>query len=205
MCSLERQWRTWHWYELDGHAQIIDRTVAECVMKNGHGVTAWCNAGRWPRSVCALKKDNDGHMCEHSLATHPFHPFCCKEGSARNRPHRAVQCTLRRLIEQAGCYADLERRVPEPYDWVIGKDGVAPQMRCAILDVVSWFPGALQQQCQMRGWPLMCSLVLDGVNGVADCVVARVEGISSTESLEPRTVWWFALLARWSQRQSKAK
>ena len=28
-----------------------------------------------PRSVCALKQENDRHMCEQSLATHPFHPF----------------------------------------------------------------------------------------------------------------------------------
>ena len=31
-----------------------------------------------PRSTCALRKGNDGDMCEHSLAAHPFHPFCCK-------------------------------------------------------------------------------------------------------------------------------
>ena len=61
-----------------------------------------------PRSVCALKQENDGHMCEQSLATHPFHPFCCKYGGVRNRTHRGVQCTLRRLIDQAGGYADME-------------------------------------------------------------------------------------------------
>ena len=55
-----------------------------------------------PRSTCALRKGNNGDVCEQSLATHPFHPFCCKYGGARNRPHRAVHCTLRRLIEQAG-------------------------------------------------------------------------------------------------------
>ena len=74
-----------------------------------------------------------------------FHPFCCKYGGARTRPHWAVQCTLRRLIEQAGGYADLERHVPELYDWHVIKEGKAPVMRCAILDVVSWFPGVLQQ------------------------------------------------------------
>ena len=59
-----------------------------------------------------------GDMKEQSLAAHPFHPFCCKYGGARTRPHRAVQCTLRKLIRQAGGYADMERRVPELYDWV---------------------------------------------------------------------------------------
>ena len=55
-----------------------------------------------PRSTCALQEGNDGDMCEQSLATHPFRPFCCKYGGARARSHRAVQHTLRRLIEQAG-------------------------------------------------------------------------------------------------------
>ena len=98
-----------------------------------------------PRSVCALKQETDGHMCEQSLATHPFHPFCCKYAGARNRPHRVVQCTLRRLVEQAGGHADMQRHVLELYDWHTNKDGKAPVMRCAILDVVSWFPGVLQQ------------------------------------------------------------
>ena len=98
-----------------------------------------------PRSTCALSKGNDGDMFEQSLATHPFHPFCCKYGGARTRPHRAVQHNLRRLIEQAGGYADVERHVPELYDRVKNKDEAAPVRRCAILDVVSWFPGVLQQ------------------------------------------------------------
>ena len=28
-----------------------------------------------PRSTCALRKGNDGDMCEQSLVTHPVHPF----------------------------------------------------------------------------------------------------------------------------------
>ena len=39
----------------------------------------------------------------------------------------------------------MERHVPELYDWVRKKDEAAPVMRCAIFDVVSWFPGVLQQ------------------------------------------------------------
>ena len=70
-----------------------------------------------PRYTCALRKGNDGDICEQSLAEHPFHPFCCQYGRARTRPHRAAQCTLRRLIEQAGGCADMERHVPELYDW----------------------------------------------------------------------------------------
>ena len=79
------------------------------------------------------------------LAAHPFHPLCCKYGRARAREHRAVQHTLRRLIEQAGSYADLERPVPELYDRVTNNNEAAPTMRCAIFDVVSWFPGVLPQ------------------------------------------------------------
>ena len=98
-----------------------------------------------PRSTCGLRKGNDGDVCEQSLAAHPSHPFCCKYGGARNRPHRAVQSTLRRLIDQVEGYADMERHVLELYDFVKNKDETAPVMRCAIFDVVSWFPGVLQQ------------------------------------------------------------
>ena len=98
-----------------------------------------------PRSTCALRRGNDGDMCEQSLAEHPFHPFCCQYGGARTRPHRAVQHTLRRLIEQARGYADLERHVPELHDLAINNNEAEPKVRCAILDVVSWFPGVLQQ------------------------------------------------------------
>ena len=81
----------------------------------------------------------------HAPPAHLFHPFCCKCGGARNRPHRAVQSSLRRLIEQAAGCADLERHVLELYDWVRNKGEAAPVVRCAILDVVSWFPGVLLQ------------------------------------------------------------
>ena len=47
------------------------------------------------------------------------------------RPRRAVRHTLRRLIEQAGGHADLERHVPELHDWVRNKDEAALVMRCA--------------------------------------------------------------------------
>ena len=35
----------------------------------------------------------------------------------------------------------MERHVPELHDWVRNNNEAAPVMRCAILDVVSWFPG----------------------------------------------------------------
>ena len=61
---------------------------------------------------------HDGDTCEQSLLTHPFHPFCCKYEGAKARPHRAVQCTLRRLVEHAGGYPDMECHFPELYNWV---------------------------------------------------------------------------------------
>ena len=44
---------TWYWHELDGHAQVTDRTATECAMEDGHGVTAWRHAGCWAAiNVC---------------------------------------------------------------------------------------------------------------------------------------------------------
>ena len=54
-------------------------------------------------------------------------------------------CTLQRVIEQAGNFADKERHVPELYDWAKPQGSETPVKRCALLDVVSWFPGVLQQ------------------------------------------------------------
>ena len=61
--------------------------------------------------------------------------FCCKYGSARSGPHRAVLCTLHRLsgVSQSSMLG-------------LGRSrGAAPVVHCVILDVVSWFPGVLQQ------------------------------------------------------------
>ena len=80
-------------------------------------------------------------MCEQSLATHPFHSFLLQIRGSQKQ----AACTLRRLIEQAWGYADMSRHVPELFDWVKKNNEAASEMRCAILDVVSWFPGVLQQ------------------------------------------------------------
>ena len=79
-------------------------------MRNGgwprrYGLVAAPDAG--PRSTCALRKGNDGDMCEQSLAAHPYHSFRCKYGGARARPHRAVQCTLRSLSGGQGAMQTL--------------------------------------------------------------------------------------------------
>ena len=43
-----------------------------------------------------------------------------------SRGQTTPQCTLHRLIQQAGGYADMERHVPELYDWVRNNNEVAP-------------------------------------------------------------------------------
>ena len=52
--------------------------LAQWRMATALGLGATPDAG--PRSTCALRKGNDGNTCQHSLAEHPFHPFCCKYG-----------------------------------------------------------------------------------------------------------------------------
>ena len=89
-----------------------------------------------PRATCALRKGNDGDMCEQSLAKLTHHAFCCKSERARHRPHKSVQCMLSRLIEQSGGYADMDRHVPELYDWVSLPRETVLVMRCAVMDVV---------------------------------------------------------------------
>ena len=98
-----------------------------------------------PHLVCALKQENDGQMCEQSLATHSFHPFCFKYGGEPETDRIELSSARCAGLSSRQAYADMERHVPELYDWHIIKDGEAPVMRCAIWDVVSWFPGVLQQ------------------------------------------------------------
>ena len=95
--------------------------------------------GRAPRVLCVWRRTRSTRLA-------------ASMGRARARPHRAVQRTLRRLIEQAGGHADVERHVPELYDWAKNNNEAAPEMRCAILDVVSWFPTS----CSTSGWTSAC-------------------------------------------------
>ena len=95
--------RTWHWHVLDGHAQVTNRTGTECAMEDWprrHGSVQRQMQGRAPRVVCV--KATTGTCVSSHWRSIRATPFCCKYGGARARAHRAVQCTLRRLIEQAG-------------------------------------------------------------------------------------------------------
>ena len=75
--------------------------------------------------------------------THATHLFWCKYGRARTRQQKTI--LLHSLIEQAQGSADKERPVRKLYDWTKPQGDAAPAMRCAMLDVVSWFHGVLQQ------------------------------------------------------------
>ena len=83
-------------------------------------------------------------MCEQSLSEHPFHPLCCQYGEPR--PDRILR-------SNTPCAGSLNKQgttqtwsaMSELYDWVSNNNEATCKMRCAILDVVSWFPGVLQQ------------------------------------------------------------
>ena len=127
-----------------------DRTGTECAVEDGNGAATRRDTRCRP-ALCGkeMMGTSEKDLWLSTLSTF----FCCQYGGARTRPRRAVQHTLRRLIEQAGGYADVERHVPELPDCVSNDNDAAPEMRCAILGVVFWFPGVLQQ--------LVRSLVLD--------------------------------------------
>ena len=127
---------------LDSRAQVTDGTGAECAMEDGHGVAARRNAGSGP-ALCAraTMATCASNLWRRTRSTR----FAAS--TEEPEPDRTVRSNtpLRRLIEQAGGHADLERHVPELYDWESDNNEAAPKMRCAIPGAVSWFPGVLQQ------------------------------------------------------------
>ena len=44
-----------------------------------------------------------------------IHPHLCKRDPARQRPHRALMVSLKRVPEFAGAEVDLERSIPALY------------------------------------------------------------------------------------------
>ena len=116
------------------------------LMRNAHWrIATQLRIGQSPEVVgtaCALKRAKDGEVCEKDLVANPFHAHSCKHGGARQRPHKAVQQTLARLVQQADGDCDLERYIPELYDEVQRNGRM--ETRCAIMDAVVAFPGQLQ-------------------------------------------------------------
>jgi len=94
-----------------------------------------------PGAVCMLAKRSDEEQCLVALDSPLTHPFLCKCGPARLRPHRAICHKLAHLLRRTGDHVDIERAVPQLYK--VGDDGDA--ITEAILDVVSSHPGGLSK------------------------------------------------------------
>ena len=134
-----------------------------------------------------------GTCVEQSLATHPFHAFCCKYGGARSGPHRAVRCALRRLIKQAGGYADMV--APCPGALRLGER----QRRGSTCDAVRysrcglWVPGCLAAVLERRQRAMPASRTLQ-----RKCVATR-SGCSCWRKRRKRNVMEWPCV-RWSSR-----
>ena len=83
-----------------------------------------------PRSTCALRKGNDGDMCEQTLAPHQFQCILLQVRGIEQAGGATQTRSDMSLSSATGCKRTTKRHAV---------------MRCAILDVVSWFPGVLQQ------------------------------------------------------------
>ena len=65
-----------HWHDLDSDAQVSPTEILRNAQwRMATALRLGATPGRVPRSTCALRKGNDGVMCEQSLAKHPFHSF----------------------------------------------------------------------------------------------------------------------------------
>ena len=131
-----------------------------------------------PRSTCALWKSNDGDMCEHSLATTRS---AANTGGARARPHRAVQHTLCRLIEQAG-----SPRFGEKQQRSSTRDAVRHLRRCFL---VSRRPATTLDRRQ-RAMPARRTLQ-------RKCVETRVAAVAGEAEKRSAVEW---PCERWSSR-----
>ena len=81
----------------------------------------------------------------------------------------------------------MERHVLELDDWVQKNNEATPEMRCAILDVVSWFPGVLQHL-----WidaSVRCPHAERYNESASKPGVAAVAGCSCRRSGEDETLW----------------
>ena len=125
---------------LDGRAQVTDRTGADCAMEDGHGVAARRNAGSGP-ALCARATMG---TCANSLwrRTRSTRFAASTEEPEPDRTVRSNTPCTGSLSKQG---ATRTWSAMSLSDWVRNNNEVSLVMRCAILDVVSWFPGVLQQ------------------------------------------------------------
>jgi len=69
-----------------------------------------------PGSMCQTAKINDtDDKCLKDLSNPCTRPHLCKLGPARQRPHRALMMSMKRVLERAGASVDLERAIPALY------------------------------------------------------------------------------------------
>ena len=88
-------------------------------------------------SLCQIAKKSDADdKCLAEMSDPCIHPHLCKRGPARQRPHRALMVSLKRVLERAGAEVDLERSIPALYR--IDTEGKVTE---AILDAVIITPG----------------------------------------------------------------
>ena len=89
-------------------------------------------------SVCQLSNgrlDSSMNACGCCLERPLVHPYLCKAGPCRLRPHRSLCTSLAIEARSSGGHVDTERACPELFQWQNG--------RCqeAILDIVYHLPG----------------------------------------------------------------
>eukprot|EP00973_Karenia_brevis_P065195 9052578-Karenia_brevis.AAC.1 len=90
-------------------------------------------------ATCMIPKSRDQDCCLAAIGNPVVHPFLCKQGPARLRPHRSLCNALTKLQRRSGAHVDMERAVPQLY--MLEADG--DRITEAILDVVSSYPGGL--------------------------------------------------------------
>ena len=127
---------------LDGNTQLLG---------NGHWRIAslrrlgGISLPRGLRCACQNKK---GAPCGQLLGERGEHLDLCRWGASKLRPHTSMVHALARRCRQSGAHVDVERVVPDMAIWTTTDECID-----AVLDVVSWWPGRLQQHsvdCTIR-------------------------------------------------------
>jgi len=92
-----------------------------------------------PGATCQIsRRDDVDDKCDQKLDQPCTHPHKCKLGPARQRPHRAVNICLQKVLTRAGAEVDIERAMPSLYR--VKPDGSVVE---AILDAVIITPGCV--------------------------------------------------------------
>jgi len=88
-------------------------------------------------ALCQLSRATDiDDKCLVEMTDPCIHPHLCTRGPARQRPHRALMVSMKKVLERAGAEVDLERAMPALYR--MDSEGKVTE---AILDAVIIPPG----------------------------------------------------------------